>query len=93
MADERRFFAGDLGTQHLQQQIEVEAPDVEVRGELVEVHHALSAVNLHRPVTVVRLKATGATAMHDHNPPTFVLDPNWTVRVAPPAPVDEEVVL
>lgn len=75
--DERRFFAGDLGTQHLQRVIEVESPDVQVKGILVEIHHALSATDLHRPITVVRLKSTTTADA----PPTYVLDPNWSVVV------------
>ena len=79
MADERRFYAGDLGTQHLDHHVEVEAPDVEVSGTLLAVMHQKVARSTGA-VTVVTL------ARDDESDPwvvspTFAVDPNFTVVV------------
>jgi hypothetical protein len=77
--DDRKFFAGDLGTQHLQHHIEVEGAPSEVRGRLLAVLHQ-SAVRSPVPMTMVTLAAD-----KEADPwlasPSFVLDPEWTVVV------------
>jgi len=39
MADDRKFFAGDLGTQHLQHELTVESRTPAVTGRLIGVQH------------------------------------------------------
>lgn len=79
MADERRFFAGDLSSQHLGHHVEVEAPDVDVSGKLIAVLHQPAARGMG-VVTLVTMARDG-----EADPwlvsPSYALDPNLTVVV------------
>jgi len=85
VADERVFFVGDLGTDHLGHHVVVDVPaeaafPCTVAGELHAVHH-VRAVRTGRLTTVV------AIVGHDPESPwgpewrPFVVDPEWKVTV------------
>jgi hypothetical protein len=79
MADDRTFFAGDLGTQHLGHDIAVKGVETPVAGRLLSVLHQ-RAVRSYKPITVVTL-AAGNEADPWVSSPTFVLDPESHVVV------------
>ena len=72
MADDRTFYAGNLGTQHLGHDIEVKGVEVRVAGRLLSVLHQ-RAVRSETPITVVTLAANDE-ADPWLSSPTFALD-------------------
>jgi hypothetical protein len=78
MADDRKFFAGDLGTQHLQHDITVETRTPVVSGRLIGVQHL--PVDGGSASTVVTL-AEGIETSPWVTSPTYVLGEHDVVVV------------
>lgn len=81
MADDRKFYAGDLGTQHLQHDITVAVPmgHAPVTGKLIRVSHGLAA-RTEQPFTVIALEGESD---YPWGPPerAATLHADWVVTV------------
>jgi hypothetical protein len=81
VADERKFYAGDLGTQHLQHEIVVAVPEghAPIEGKLIRVGHGIAAAT-QEPYTVLAIEGEGE---YPWGPPerSWALNADWVVTV------------